>query len=346
MPDLTVKLIDFGIARVFKESSSCDTVAVGTPGFAPPEQYGKRQTDARSDIYSLGATLYYMLTEDIPDIPDRKGRSEIEKNRRLPDNLKGFILKALSHEAKNRHKNMRNFKEEFLKALESPRELMVKKDDIFSPQKPEEREQPVNIFFITNLTFLFMFIPSGILALMAYLGRMIFLPHLRGELLYQAGCIGGMALLAGAWFGIIALLRKIKGYNWEVLLVASIIPVLLNTRNIFTLLIPEWGQQTLTIWLSVVLFIIMYILSMVIATFFRHKEKKQEEIPVIEKEDIHSYIGQTGTVNATLRPLGNIIVDGQEDLFSACAGSSGYISEGTRVKIIAVKMGDLLVEAL
>src|SRR6266487_1374556 len=57
-----VYLIDFGIARVFKPGQSHDTVALGSPGFAAPEQYGKAQSTPRSDIYSLGALLHCLLT--------------------------------------------------------------------------------------------------------------------------------------------------------------------------------------------------------------------------------------------------------------------------------------------
>ena len=55
-------LIDFGIARRFKPGQAKDTTPLGSPGFAAPEQYGKAQTTTRSDIYSLGATLYFLLT--------------------------------------------------------------------------------------------------------------------------------------------------------------------------------------------------------------------------------------------------------------------------------------------
>jgi tRNA A-37 threonylcarbamoyl transferase component Bud32 len=57
-----IYLIDFGIARVFAPGRTRDTQVLGTPGFAPPEQYGKTQTDARADIYALGCTLYQLLT--------------------------------------------------------------------------------------------------------------------------------------------------------------------------------------------------------------------------------------------------------------------------------------------
>ncbi|MBI2265435.1 MAG: serine/threonine protein kinase [Armatimonadetes bacterium] len=59
----TLKLIDFGIARRYVPGKPMDTLIVGTPGFSPPEQYGRGQTDSRSDIYSLGVTLYQFLSK-------------------------------------------------------------------------------------------------------------------------------------------------------------------------------------------------------------------------------------------------------------------------------------------
>lgn len=63
-----IKLIDFGIARLFRFSSSADTQLLGTPGFAPPEQYGgKSQTDERSDIYALAMTLFQLMTDSMSE---------------------------------------------------------------------------------------------------------------------------------------------------------------------------------------------------------------------------------------------------------------------------------------
>lgn len=59
-------LIDFGIARHFKPGQEKDTIPLGSPGYAAPEQYGKAQTTTRSDIYSLGVLLHQLLSGDDP----------------------------------------------------------------------------------------------------------------------------------------------------------------------------------------------------------------------------------------------------------------------------------------
>ncbi|MCL2529362.1 MAG: serine/threonine protein kinase [Coriobacteriia bacterium] len=73
-PDGTIAIIDFGIAREYKEertsSNIGDTTILGTRGYAAPEQFGGLgQTDARTDIYCLGATLYHLLTGNSPADP-------------------------------------------------------------------------------------------------------------------------------------------------------------------------------------------------------------------------------------------------------------------------------------
>ena len=98
----TVKLIDFGIARVFKPGKTTDTLKMGTMGYAPPEQYaGKGQTDVRSDIYSLGATLHHLLTRRDPTqyppftfntAPPRSLNSAVSPH------VEAAILKALAHD--------------------------------------------------------------------------------------------------------------------------------------------------------------------------------------------------------------------------------------------------------
>lgn len=66
-PDGNVMLIDFGTAREFKENKVADTSVLGTAGYAAPEQYGGHgQTDPRTDIFCLGATLYHLVTGQNP----------------------------------------------------------------------------------------------------------------------------------------------------------------------------------------------------------------------------------------------------------------------------------------
>lgn len=79
--DGSVSLIDFGIAREYKDNQESDTVVVGTRQYASPEQYGFRQTDNRSDIYSLGMVFAWMLygKADVPDKPEGKLGKVIQK---------------------------------------------------------------------------------------------------------------------------------------------------------------------------------------------------------------------------------------------------------------------------
>lgn len=85
-------LIDFGIARNYTPGKNKDTTPLGSPGFAPPEQYGRAQTDQRSDIYSLGATLQTLLTGRDPQElragePSHNPKSASRVLRRLLDEM-------------------------------------------------------------------------------------------------------------------------------------------------------------------------------------------------------------------------------------------------------------------
>lgn len=82
-----IRLIDFDAARTFKEHSSEDTMYLGTKGYAPPEQFGYGQTDARSDIYSIGVTMRKSLPEEYSGCltPIFAKCMEIDPNRRYQD---------------------------------------------------------------------------------------------------------------------------------------------------------------------------------------------------------------------------------------------------------------------
>jgi serine/threonine protein kinase len=109
-PDGRVKLIDFGIARFFKEDKREDTYVYGTPGYAAPEQYGTGQTNVRSDIFSLGATLHHCLTGRDPS----ESPLEFPDARTLnPDLNKGtarILAKALDLEIGRRYKTALDMK--------------------------------------------------------------------------------------------------------------------------------------------------------------------------------------------------------------------------------------------
>lgn len=107
MPNKQVKLVDFGIARFFSREKSADTHAFGTPGFAAPEQYGRGQSDARTDIYALGATLHTCLTGADPSITPFKFAKIGELKGGLPAELDGIIAKALEIDPAKRWQSAR-----------------------------------------------------------------------------------------------------------------------------------------------------------------------------------------------------------------------------------------------
>jgi len=89
--DGAVKLIDFGIARRYKANERHDTEYRGTRGYAAPEQFGYSQTDARTDIHAIGATLYFLLTAEHFDA---SCRGALESSTEIPADLARIILRC------------------------------------------------------------------------------------------------------------------------------------------------------------------------------------------------------------------------------------------------------------
>jgi serine/threonine protein kinase len=115
--DGRVKLIDFGIARFFKEDKHEDTYVYGTPGYAAPEQYGSGQTDVRSDLFSLGATLHHCLTGRNPsesplDFPDPR-----QLNPKLSRGTAAIIKKALAPDMEKRFQSALEMKQAVQKVM-------------------------------------------------------------------------------------------------------------------------------------------------------------------------------------------------------------------------------------
>lgn len=97
-------LIDLGIARFRVEGATRDTTQLGTYGFASPEQYGFAQTDARSDVYSLGRMLGYLLTGVMP-AEGEKYEAALEDDSLVSPDLRAVIQRASAMEPSARYQS-------------------------------------------------------------------------------------------------------------------------------------------------------------------------------------------------------------------------------------------------
>ena len=105
-PDGNISLIDFGTAREYNEKNLADTTCLGTVGYAAPEQFGGMgQTDARTDIYCLGATLYHLVTGKNPCEPPYEIRPIREINPNLSSGLERIILKCTQRDPNDRYQS-------------------------------------------------------------------------------------------------------------------------------------------------------------------------------------------------------------------------------------------------
>ena len=102
-PEGNIKIIDFGIAREYKEQKLADTTVLGTKGYAPPEQYSG-QTDPRSDIYALGMTMHHLLTGVDPRGGDPYAPVR-QWNPELSEGIEVIIDKCVQPAAENRYQS-------------------------------------------------------------------------------------------------------------------------------------------------------------------------------------------------------------------------------------------------
>lgn len=108
-------LIDFGIARTYKNGASTDTVHFGTADYAPPEQYGFGQTDIRSDVYALGLVLWFSLTGRVPAPSDRE---LAYTDPAVPEPLRQVIVRAAAFDPAGRYPSARALRRAFERACE------------------------------------------------------------------------------------------------------------------------------------------------------------------------------------------------------------------------------------
>lgn len=104
-PDGRIKLIDFGISEEYKVDTESDTTNLGTRAFAAPEQIAGLKTNARTDIYSLGVTLYNLVTGKSLNDPPFMLKPIREWDSSLPEGLEYIIKKCTETDPADRYEN-------------------------------------------------------------------------------------------------------------------------------------------------------------------------------------------------------------------------------------------------
>lgn len=105
-PDGRLKLIDFGIAREYKSGNTDDTTYIGTRGYAAPEQFGKSQSDARTDIYSLGITMYHILTGRGPNEEPFCGKPLRELDPSISVGMEHIVSRCIRADKNERYQSV------------------------------------------------------------------------------------------------------------------------------------------------------------------------------------------------------------------------------------------------
>lgn len=131
-------IIDFGISRSFSEGAEEDTSHFGTRHYAPPEQYGFGQTDARSDVYALGALLYFML---VGKAPDAAARQDSFAHPDVPEPLRLVIRRACAFDPDDRYESVARLQASFLAAMQLAEEVAPREGEA-AEEAPTEEAAP------------------------------------------------------------------------------------------------------------------------------------------------------------------------------------------------------------
>ena len=143
-PEGQIYLVDFGLAKVVMCGQATTTGARAmSPGYSPPEQYGSAHTDPRTDIYSLGATLYAALTANLPEdglarVMDNTELTPIRKyNPKISRRMTTVIEKAMAVRAEGRYQTAEEFKQALLSSSTKPQHL----DNTIVIEPPPRKEE-------------------------------------------------------------------------------------------------------------------------------------------------------------------------------------------------------------
>ena len=135
-------LIDFGIARLFKSGQAKDTVALGSPGYAAPEQYGKAQTTEQADIYSLGATLHHLLSgRDPSDEPFQFPPLKLDQYAPAGPTLATLVRQMVETDKSKRPRSVQEVKQRLQDLQQQPAPGQQKTGTAFPVNKGQNESQ-------------------------------------------------------------------------------------------------------------------------------------------------------------------------------------------------------------
>jgi eukaryotic-like serine/threonine-protein kinase len=146
-PDGRALLVDFGLARIMEGSQTTTGAKAMTPGYSPPEQYGASRTDIRTDIYSLAATLYTLVTGSIPEdgLERALGQHTLtpirSRNPKISAPVAEAIEKALAVLPENRFQNAEEFRKALLSNVSSSAPVIIPEPKLESPTIPATQEK-------------------------------------------------------------------------------------------------------------------------------------------------------------------------------------------------------------
>jgi serine/threonine-protein kinase len=226
-----IKLIDFGIARRVKENKTRDTVAIGTPGFAAPEQYGRKQTDHRADIYSLGVTMHYLLTGSDPrERQNPLAFPPLESlNPGITSITRKIVARAIMLDRDERYQTVKEMKMDLEFSLEDLQTSIIKRNNFIS-----------GVYKPTSIGDIHPGILSIALPVLASFISVFSLGVL--PLAFLSPIVVGVSFIAGTVLGIKGIVRDIKNQNYGMLVISimgtaiNLLPTMIITLIVIALI--------------------------------------------------------------------------------------------------------------